>query len=266
MSTDPTYYHPSSCDCQGCLARDARIDAENFRENMELLGKAISLPFKPIAYILDKQEKNEKALKQKRDEIIAKNEEQLSKLHNNIAVLIDDLNDTCNSRPLAPEPPAAFAMATFAAVVSTLILAFSSYYLLCIPIIALYCIFYYYDNTQNRKEMYKKYNEDYKLFEKELEGFMSILDPKIKICVEAIAELDKWYSENDYILVNQKDRVDTAQAWPEKIELNLAGPSNEFKRWYGSKNKFSKFPKYKLKYSTLWALSGYLPAPRASNS
>ena len=258
---DPTYYHPSSCDCCGCQDRDA----ENFGKNLAAL---VTMPvavagivLAPIGRIIDKAEENEKVLKQKRDEIIVKNEEHISNMNNDITLLIDDLNNTCKSRPLAPENPLAFFMATFFSAISILILIFSSYYLLCIPVIALYCIFYYYDNTQARKEMYKKYNEDYKLFEKELEGFMSILDPKIKICVEAIAKLDAWYAANDYILLDRKDRVDVAQAWPEKIELNLAGPSHEFKRRYSDPKHF---PKYKLKYSKVWMYSGWFPFPRVS--
>ena len=225
---DPTYYHPSSCDCQGCRdnqadARASAAAAEALVEGIKTVAVAAPLTVAGLAVVGAvgplviaaapvvaaaavpmavyggiKYFSNYKNL---RAEIEAKNAPIIDEYNQKISTLISKLNSNYKNRPLPPVNTA-FSFITFTFIIISIILFFTPAYLVIFPLVLMYGVYFYYESTPNRKKIHQKYKEDYAMWEKEYVIWEKEFDEKnshIKnLCIEAISEFEQWYRTNDY--------------------------------------------------------------------
>ncbi len=225
---DPTYYHPSSCDCQGCrdnqaAARALDATTEAVVEGAKAVAVVAPLTVAGLAVVGAtaplvvaaapvlaaaavpvaiygglKYFSNYKDIKA---EIEAKNAPIIDGYNQKINTLISELNSNYKNRPLPPVGTA-FPFITFAFIIIGIILVFTTAYFLIFPLILMYGVYFSYESTPKRKKIHQKYKEDYAMWEKEYVIWEKEFDEKnshIKnLCIETISEFEKWYRTNDY--------------------------------------------------------------------
>lgn len=269
---DPTYYHPSSCDCMGC--EDRKGSAAAAAVGIVAVGGAVyaahavapvvaavapvvapvvapavavaAVPFLAVSgikYAINNH-KHKSLIKKLHTDIIC---DYKKKIHE----AIFDLNKILHNRPLPnhrnkPKPPdaPAFDAVVGISIIVSIILAICGLSILLIPIGLLLAIYTYYESQPSRVKIHNKYKEDKAQydkdkaeydakFKKQFEDFMSILEPAKTKVENFIKEFEKWYNSNGY---------ESTTAFNKKVCLQLKGPSTWILK------KFNKIDEYKFNY------------------
>lgn len=269
---DPTYYHPSSCDCMGC--EDRKGSAAAAAAGIAAVGGAVcaahavapvvapvvavaapvvavaavaaAVPFLAVSgikYAINNH-KNKGLIKKLHADTIC---DYKKKIHE----AIFDLNKILHNRPLPnhrnkPKPPVGpffYTVGGFSIILS-IVLVVCGLPLFLIPIAAILAVYAYHENQPHRIPIYKKYKEDKAQydkdkaeydakFKKQFEDFMSILEPAKTKVENFIKEFEKWYNSNGY---------ESTTAFNKKVCLQLKGPST----W--TMKTFNKVDEYHFKY------------------
>jgi hypothetical protein len=248
---DPTYYHPSSCDCMGC--EDRKGKAALAAVQVAAVGGAVYAAHAAAPVVAPVVAAVAPAVAVAAIPVLAvsgikyaianhKHKEEIKKLHadiicdfdKKIAVAIDDLNKILyglGNRPIPPDAPAFHAVVGISIIVS-IILAICGLSILLIPIGLFLAIYTYYESQPSRVKIHNKYKEDKAEFDKKFQEFIEKLMPLKKIAEDHINQFNIWYNNNGY----------EANTLNKKVCLKIEGPS-EFSLRYSRRVK-----RYKVGY------------------
>ena len=161
-----------------------------------------------------------------RNNLVKELKEQHQNIINSYMLEIDssitELNEAYKNRPLPPVGML-FTPLTIICILAVIILANGPMPILSLPVAIFYIFYFCYESTPERKKIYSKYREDYKIWTGEIQSYREKFGSTKLKCLNAICKLEKWYIENNYKIKQFNDPVAKALDKGENFSMKLGG-------------------------------------------